>query len=108
MKVSELLENMDHEPAVHDLSHVHEPGESGAYDETQTNDRIRDGDVLHLGGGKTAVMVQAWPTEVTGGHSEESGFHTLKKGMTWDQLDNGKYSKSAQLAREVAKKHGAK
>jgi hypothetical protein len=95
-------------PKVHDFTHIHEPHTSNAYDETQTNDDIKDGDVFHLGGDKTGVMVQAWPVEVTGNHNKESGFHTLGNGKTWDTLDDGKYKKSAELAHATAKKHGAK
>lgn len=95
----------EREPQVHKVPHT--PHESDAYDHTQTSDEIRDGDVLHLGGDKTGVMVQAWPVEVTGNHSKESGFHTLGNGKTWDTLDDGKYKRSAEIAHAVAKKHGS-
>ncbi len=86
-------------PAVHDLSH-HEDG-SGAYDETQTNDDIKDGDVLNLGKGRTGVMVKAWPVSVTGDHSG-THFHKLAKGVTWDDFEGGKYKEAAKRAQQVA------
>jgi hypothetical protein len=42
----------------------HEDG--GAYAETQTNDAIRDGDVLLVPGVAVGVMVSAWPILVAG------------------------------------------
>ena len=49
------------------------------YDQTQTDCRIKDGDVLDLGCGNVAILVQAWPTIVAG---EIEHFHTLAPGET--------------------------
>lgn len=72
-----------------------------AYDRTQTDDAIKDGDVLDLGCGNVAVLVKAWPTVVVG---EIEGFHRLKAGVTFETLDDGKYAISAAKAREVSSK----
>lgn len=44
---------------------------SEAYDETQCNDEIKDGDILLVQDG-VAVLVEAWPTMVIG---ESTVFH---------------------------------
>jgi hypothetical protein len=53
-----------------------------AYDETQTNRHIEDGDVLIVGDG-FAVMMKAWPTMVEG-HSVM--FHRLNEDYTFDDV----------------------
>jgi hypothetical protein len=51
---------------------------SDAYDETQINDQIRDGDILLVRDG-VAVMVEAWPVMAVGisavFHNVSHGFH---------------------------------
>jgi hypothetical protein len=64
---------------VHDLTSL-TMGE--AYDETQTNPFIEDGDILIVTDG-LAVMVKAWPTMVDG-HSDM--FHRLTDGYTFDDV----------------------
>lgn len=83
------------EIAVHDLKGL-APDE--AYAVTQTNPGIKDGDVLNLGAGNVAVLVEAWPVMVVG---RFKGFHGLIEGG-WDALDGGKYRESAMRARDVA------
>lgn len=73
------------------------PGD--AYDQTQTDGAIKDGDVLDLGGGNVAVLTKAWPMVVAG---EIDGFHTLIEGVSFDDFEGGRYAMSAAKAREVA------
>ena len=51
---------------------------SDAYDQTQINDQIRDGDILLVRDG-VAVMVEAWPVMAVGisavFHNVSHGFH---------------------------------
>jgi len=65
--------------AVHDLTSL-TMGE--AYDETQINPHIEDGDVLIVTDG-LAVMMKAWPTMVDG-HSVM--FHRLADDWTFDDV----------------------
>jgi len=103
MKLNEIKEPRT--IAVHDFSKENAEGGSAAYDRTQTDDAIKDGDVLHLGGDKTAIMVQAWPVEVTGKHPESNGFHKKQNHVSWDDFSGGKYKDSIAKARAVAAKH---
>jgi len=64
---------------VHDLSSL---SMGDAYDETQINRHIEDGDVLIVGDG-LAVMMKAWPTMVEG-HSFI--FHRLADDWTFDDV----------------------
>lgn len=89
---------------VHDFSKEYAEGGSAAYDRTQTDDSIKDGDVLHLGGDKTGILVGAWPVEVTGKISAEIGFHKKKDSTSWDDFDDGKYKASIAKAHEIAGK----
>jgi len=65
--------------AVHDLTSL---SMGDAYDETQINRHIEDGDVLIVGDG-LAVMMKAWPTMVEG-HSFI--FHRLADDWTFDDV----------------------
>jgi hypothetical protein len=68
-----------------------------AYDASQTNDDIRDGDVLLVPSeGSAAVLVQAWPTVAFG--TEPGAFHTLDDHTDWKQFDGGTYLSSAIVA----------
>lgn len=78
--------------ALHDLSHF-EAGD--AYDETQCNPAIKDGDIVRVVSG-VVVMVQAWPVLVWGDDCE--CFQSLAPGFTWDMVENGKYAGAAQQA----------
>lgn len=79
---------------VHDLSHL---TPEQAYDETQTNDAIKDRDVISMGNGNVAVMVRAWPVVACG---EIEGFHAITEG--WEVYDGGRYEESHMAALEVA------
>lgn len=80
---------------VHNLSRM---SGSEIYDETQTNDNIKDGDVIITDTG-TGIMVSAWPVVVSG---NIEGFHRIRAGLTWEEFENGQYLNSAQKAMEVA------
>lgn len=67
-----------------------------AYDQTQC--LCKDGDIINLGNGNVAIMVQAWPTVVVG---EIETFHRLESGQTFESLDDGKYAASAAKARQI-------
>ena len=69
------------------------------YDRTQTDDAIKDGDVLNLGGGNVAILVKSWPTIVVG---EVEQFHRLTAGTSFETFDSGKYAASAAKAREAS------
>ncbi len=86
--------------AVHDLSDL-QPED--AYAATQTNPNIKDGDVLDLGDGDVAVLVDAWPVMVVG-HC--CGFHELIPSG-WERLDGGKYLAAVKRAHELATKAAA-
>ena len=73
------------------------PGD--VYDRTQTDDSIKDGDILNLGNGNIAILVQAWPTVVCG---EIEHFHKIEDGYEFEKIDNGKYALSVTKARAVA------
>ena len=80
---------------VHDFVDV----DSGdVYDQTQTDDAIKDGDVLDLGNGNVAILVEAWPTVFSG---KIEHFHRLDTGFSFETLDDGKYAASAAKAREL-------
>ena len=67
-----------------------------AYDETQTNDAIKDGDVIVCNGGETvAILIEAWPTAVKGPAGE---LHSLMEGVSWLTLDGGKYAEAYKIA----------
>ena len=65
--------------AVHDLTSL---SMGDAYDETQINRHIEDGDVLFVKDG-FAVMMKAWPTMVEG---QSTVFHRLTDGYTFDDV----------------------
>lgn len=97
-KASERIRDRENpvNPKVHDLSHMHHDGD--VYDHTQTSD-VKDGDVMKLHGGRTAVMYKAWPTMV---HGKSEHLHTLKAGRSWDNVSQGRYKASAALAAKHA------
>ena len=65
--------------AVHDLTSL---SMGDAYDETQTNRHIEDGDILFVKDG-FAVMMKAWPTMVEG---QSTVFHRLADDWTFDDV----------------------
>jgi hypothetical protein len=86
--------------------------EEEAYDASQCDESIADGDLLVVGG-VVAVLVQAWPTIVIDlsdfgrtslGHEVGSGtpheFHQLSEGESWDTFEGGRYAPSAVRAHQ--------
>ena len=71
-----------------------------AYNESQVNDSIKDGDVLYVPSeGVVGVLNEAWPIAVT----EQAGaFHIMSGGHTIEGIEGGKYAHAAQVARQVA------
>ena len=65
--------------AVHDLTSL---SMGDAYDETQINRHIEDGDILFVKDG-FAILIGAWPTMVEG---ESNVFHQFASGYTFDDL----------------------
>lgn len=59
-----------------------------AYDVTQTDDSINDGDILKLDLGRWAILNRAWPVMVIG---DSNVFHKLKNGGSWKTVDGGRY-----------------
>ena len=68
------------------------------YDRTQTDVSIMDGDVLNLGDGNVAIVVEVWPVVVLG---DIEDFQRLAYGSSFETLDGGKYAASAAKAREL-------
>jgi len=83
-------------PKVHDFSDM---DDGAVYDMTQTDDNIRDGDVLKLSGGRTGVLIKAWPTMVVG---DSDALHSLNSTTTWKTMDRGRYLHSAELAKSIS------
>jgi hypothetical protein len=82
-------------------SHIF-PDSGTAYDASQTDDTIRDGDVLLVPNeGRAAVLVQAWPTSALG-MTDPGPFHTLADHTDWLHFDGGKYHDSAVVAIALA------
>lgn len=77
---------------VHDLRELADQ----AYHVTQTDDSIKDGDVLQLSDGMFGIMVQAWPAYLHKYEGECHQFHHIE--TTWKHLG---YEESAKLAYEL-------
>ncbi|MEV3895346.1 hypothetical protein [Streptomyces anulatus] len=85
-------------PAVHRFTSTEE-----AYDETQTRDDIRDGDVLVIESENVVGFLRsAWPGAITAEHGE---LHTFTRSARL--IDNGKYVASVDLAEKTAQEIGA-
>lgn len=70
-----------------------------AYDETQVNDDIKDGDIIVCNDGKSiAILVEAWPAIAKG---ERGDFHGLEEGRSWETLDGGKYAEAYKIAQSL-------
>jgi hypothetical protein len=83
------------EPRVHRFDDTRE-----AYDATQWNDEIRDGDVLVIASEKVVGFLnKAWPVALTVRHGE---LHTLNVPVS--ELGEGRYAEPARLAAEEARK----
>lgn len=81
-------------PRVHRFDSTHE-----AYNATQWNDEIRDGDVLVIAPEKVVgILNEAWPFALTVRHGE---LHTLSVPV--GDVNDGKYAESARVAAEQAR-----
>ena len=85
---------LDRTPKVHDLRHM---SHGEVYDHTQTSDKIRDGDVLHVKGG-SAIMYKAWPTMV---HGDSKALHSWDTGHSWDDKDVSHYKRAVDIAKSL-------
>lgn len=75
-----------------------------AYDASQCDDEIRDGDILVVESERVVgVLVGAWPVAVT---SEHGQFHTLEQGLDLADYEDGRYHGSARCADMLAAKEG--
>lgn len=99
-------------PVVHE--HVGSLG--AAYDRTQYDDGIRDGDVLRIwwpsGDVSVAILVKAWPVMAFGLNTEGiltvPVLHTLEEGVTWNDFEGGKYLRSYCEAQSAYMEPGTK
>lgn len=72
----------------------HSTGE--AYDRTQWDDEVKDGDVIVCNEGKSvAILVEAWPTIAKG---ERGEFHGMLGDVTLETLGEGKYAEAYKIA----------
>lgn len=86
--IRDLLEAVEQKYNVHDLSKM---SHGDAYDETQTNDDIKDGDALKVRDG-VAVMVGAWPVMVRGRSDVFHEFNfDIQDDSKLEQYRGGKY-----------------
>jgi hypothetical protein len=85
---------LDRTPKVHDLRHM---SHGEVYDHTQTSDKIRDGDVLHVKGG-AAIMYKAWPTMV---HGDSKALHSFDTGKSWDDKEVSHYKRAVNIAKSL-------
>ena len=69
-----------------------------AYDWTQGAIECQDGDLI-VCGETVALMVGAWPTAVRG---TVGAFHTLSRGSSWTQIEDGKYANAARVAHTLS------
>ena len=88
-------------PAVHTLS----MSSGAAYDRTQVDDEIWDGDVLYVLDPQLGIIVgylhAAWPVALYCSTSP-GAFHTLAPGSDPAQIEGGRYAASAALAKQWA------
>jgi hypothetical protein len=56
-----------------------------AYDASQTDDRIRDGDILHVPTEDVVgILLEAWPVAITEKHGE---FHLANDDLDWSSVE---------------------
>lgn len=79
-----------------------------AYNASQTNEAISDGDILVVASeGVAAILISAWPTLAAGTEFVESAFHPLEGGYAaYATLDGGKYAVSACIAQQLVTPEG--
>lgn len=88
-------------PAVHKL--VMSTG--AAYDRTQMDDEIYDGDVLYVLDQELGIIVgfmcSAWPVALYCS-TTPGAFHTLTPGSDVSEIEGGRYAATAALAKQWA------
>jgi hypothetical protein len=78
--------------------------EREAYDASQCDERISDGDVLlAVEASSAAILIRAWPTLVEIGErgAKPTEFDRLKKEIHWENVEGGRYLASLVVAREA-------
>lgn len=80
-------------PKVHDLRHL---SDGEVYDHTQIHDDVKDGDVMHLSGGRSAILMKAWPTMHKG---TSDALHSFKPGKSFESYP--RYKNSVKLANSL-------
>lgn len=78
-KAKEKIENntpLEHEPKVHDFRHM---DDGSIYNRSQTDDKIKDGDVFHMSGNRVGFMYKAWPTML---HGDSEALHSFNPGKS--------------------------
>ena len=70
-----------------------------AYNASQVDDTIKDGDILVTKNGSIAILCKAWPVHVKGPIGE---FHTFSSGVNWIRFSKGRYYHSYLKALSVA------
>lgn len=88
-------------PVVHTLA----MSTGAAYNRTQTDDEIYDGDVLYILDPKLGIIVgfmnSAWPVALYCSTSPGE-LHTLKTGSDVSEIEGGRYAATAALAKKWA------
>lgn len=78
-KAKDKIENntpLEHEPKVHDFRHM---DDGSIYNRSQTDDKIKDGDVFHMSGNRVGFMYKAWPTML---HGDSEALHSFNPGKS--------------------------
>lgn len=74
---------------------------SDAYDESQCNDNIKDGDILVIQSeGVIGIMMQAWPVAIVG-TQHPGAFHVAKVDIDWADMDGRDYTNSVERAKKL-------
>lgn len=94
-------------------AHIFEDGTGDAYDTTQCDESIRNGDVLVVSSeGVVGIMLEAWPTAITAEHGHFHALLSPEPGETYDtiwanmsQVGGGTkdYTASLEMARAFMK-----
>jgi hypothetical protein len=87
------------------MPQIHEFDDSGwAYDESQCNESIKDGDIL-VSPEDIAILFQAWPVSIHDYVPHESKFHGWKRPgdwLNWDENPEAEaYLQSYLIAKEI-------
>ena len=69
-----------------------------AYDATQCNEEIKNGDVFVIPSEKVIGVADTWPIAVT---KEYGKFHTFEEGSNFDNYKEGKLLDGAYKAMEI-------